>query len=46
MIEVEKQARLLNDLIMINNDRMVGYQKAMEELKSEDSDLKLLFKKK
>lgn len=46
MIEVEKQARLLNDLILINNDRMVGYQKAMEELKSEDSDLKLLFQEK
>ena len=46
MIEVEKQARLLNDLILINNDRMVGYQKAMDELKSEDSDLKLLFQEK
>ena len=42
----EKQASLLNDLILINNDRVVGYQKAMEELKDEDSDLKLLFQEK
>ena len=36
---------ILNDLIQINNDRVAGYQKAMEELKSEDSDLKSLFVK-
>ena len=42
----ENQVRLLNDLILINNDRVVGYQKAMEELKAEDSDLKLLFQEK
>lgn len=35
MTIIEKQARLLNDLILINNDRVVGYQKAMEELKKE-----------
>lgn len=46
MTSTENQARLLNDLILINNDRVVGYQKAMEELKSEDSDLKLLFQEK
>ena len=46
MVISENQARLLNDLILINNDRMVGYQKAMEELKEEDSDLKLLFQDK
>ncbi|MGV8964202.1 MAG: PA2169 family four-helix-bundle protein [Candidatus Saccharimonadaceae bacterium] len=39
----EGQARLLHDLILINNDRVVGYQNAQEELKVEDSDLKLLF---
>ena len=42
----DNQARLLNDLILINNDREVGYQKAMEELKDEDSDLKILFQEK
>ncbi len=33
----------LNDLIMINNDRITGYERAMEELAPEDSDLKPLF---
>jgi uncharacterized protein (TIGR02284 family) len=36
-------AEILNDLIQINNDRIVGYQKAVEELSPEDSDLKSLF---
>lgn len=35
----------LNDLIQINNDRIAGYEKAIEELKPEDSDLKALFVK-
>lgn len=34
---------VLNDLIEINNDRVVGYEKAIEELKQEDGDLKSLF---
>ena len=34
---------ILNDLIEINNDRVVGYQKAIDELKEEDSDLKTVF---
>jgi uncharacterized protein (TIGR02284 family) len=33
----------LNDLIQINNDRIVGYEKAIEELKDEDADLRTLF---
>jgi uncharacterized protein (TIGR02284 family) len=33
----------LNDLLQINNDRIVGYEKAIEELQPEDSDLKALF---
>ncbi len=34
----------LNDLIQINNDRIVGYQKGIEELKDDqDADLKSLF---
>lgn len=34
----------LNDLIQINNDRIVGYQKAIDELKDgQDSDLRALF---
>ncbi len=34
---------VLNDLVMINNDRIAGYQRAIKELKSEDTDLKQLF---
>lgn len=34
---------ILNDLIEITNDRVAGYQKAIEELHVEDADLKSLF---
>jgi uncharacterized protein (TIGR02284 family) len=34
---------VLNDLVMINNDRIAGYQHAIKDLKSEDEDLKQLF---
>ncbi len=34
---------VLNDLVMINNDRIAGYEKALEELSPEDADLKPLF---
>ena len=40
-----ENAEILNDLIQINNDRVAGYEKAMAELKPEDSDLKTLFVK-
>lgn len=36
-------AGVLNDLIEIHNDRIVGYEKAIRELKGEDEDLKTLF---
>lgn len=36
-------AEVLNDLIQINNDRIAGYERAMKELRTEDSDLKSLF---
>lgn len=29
---------ILNDLVLINNDRIAGYQKAIDELKSRDDD--------
>ncbi|HEU4471768.1 MAG TPA: PA2169 family four-helix-bundle protein [Flavisolibacter sp.] len=41
----EKITGLLNDLIRINNDRVVGYEKAIDELKDEDADLKVLFQR-
>lgn len=34
---------VLNDLIRINNDRTAGYNKATEELKPSDIDLKTMF---
>ena len=43
METIHVNAEILNDLIQINNDRIVGYEKAIEELKPEDNDLKTLF---
>lgn len=34
---------ILNDLVQINNDRIIGYEKALKELKNEDEDLRPLF---
>ncbi|HUC81182.1 MAG TPA: PA2169 family four-helix-bundle protein [Flavisolibacter sp.] len=42
---MDKIANILNDLIRINHDRVVGYEKAIEELKDEDADLKTLFQR-
>lgn len=39
----EKLTGILSDLVRINNDRVVGYEKAIEELKPEDEDLSILF---
>jgi uncharacterized protein (TIGR02284 family) len=39
----EKIVDILNDLIRINHDRIVGYEKGIEELKEGDADLKTLF---
>ncbi|MES2454587.1 MAG: PA2169 family four-helix-bundle protein [Bacteroidota bacterium] len=39
----KENAEILNDLVQINNDRVAGYEKAIHELKPEDSDLKSLF---
>lgn len=39
----EKVVGILNDLIQINHDRIVGYEKAIDELKDEDADLRTLF---
>jgi uncharacterized protein (TIGR02284 family) len=36
-------AEILNDLVLINNDRIEGYEKARKELTEEDADLKSLF---
>jgi uncharacterized protein (TIGR02284 family) len=34
---------VLNDLVAINNDRIVGYEKALDETDEADQDLKSLF---
>jgi len=34
---------VLNDLVAINNDRIAGYEKALDETKEADNDLKSLF---
>lgn len=45
MPNYEKVTDLLNDLIRINNDRIVGYEKAIDELKEETTDLRPLFER-
>ncbi len=44
-MEREKVIGILNDLIRINHDRVVGYEKGVDELKAEDADLKTLFQR-
>ena len=39
----DKLVEVLNDLVQINNDRIEGYQKAAEETKDMDVDLKAIF---
>jgi len=41
----EKLEEVLNDLIEINNDRITGYEKAIDEAKDIDVDLKAVFSK-
>ncbi len=41
----DKLVEVLNDLIEINNDRINGYEKAVENTKEIDIDLQAIFKK-
>jgi len=45
MTNNEQLADNLNDLVQINNDRIVGYEKAVGQLSAEDVDLKATFLK-
>ncbi len=45
MLDIKETAGVLNDLVRINNDRIHGYEKAADECKAEDVDLKALFTK-
>ena len=44
-ITAKETAGVLEDLIKINNDRIEGYEKALKDLKAEDSDLRMIFLK-
>jgi uncharacterized protein (TIGR02284 family) len=44
-MENEKVIGLLNDLVRINHDRVTGYEKAIDELKDENADLRTLFQR-
>lgn len=41
----EQLTETLNDLIKINNDRIVGYEKAADQTKTSDMDLQAIFLK-
>ena len=43
MEKAKEVIEILNDLVMINNDRINGYHHAIKELKSADADLKSVF---
>ena len=43
MARNEKVTEVLNDLIKINNDRIEGYERAVEDTKDKDVDLQAIF---
>jgi uncharacterized protein (TIGR02284 family) len=43
MSRQEHSVEVLNDLVKINNDRIVGYERAISEARDEDADLKSTF---
>lgn len=45
MTHTEELTAALNDLVLINNDRIEGYQNAIESVERQDADLKMLFAK-
>jgi uncharacterized protein (TIGR02284 family) len=45
MNENKELVDILNDLIKINNDRIAGYEKAIEDAKDIDIDLKMVFQR-
>ncbi|RYD58154.1 MAG: PA2169 family four-helix-bundle protein [Sphingobacteriales bacterium] len=45
MLNTELATELLNDLVKVNNDRIAGYQRAINETKELDIDLKATFEK-
>lgn len=43
MKTTEKTIEVLNGLILINNDRIAGFEKAMSDIENQNADLKLIF---
>jgi hypothetical protein len=43
MEKAKEIIEVLNDLVMIHNDRIAGYESAGKELKGDDQDLRSLF---
>jgi uncharacterized protein (TIGR02284 family) len=43
MEENRETIEVLNDLIQINSDRIIGYEKAIRQTNVEDTDLKILY---
>jgi uncharacterized protein (TIGR02284 family) len=43
MQDVKETIEVLNDLVQINNDRIVAYEKAIRQTKTEDTDMKILY---
>jgi uncharacterized protein (TIGR02284 family) len=43
MQNTKETIEVLNDLVQINNDRIVGYEKAIKESQPGDEDLKVLY---
>lgn len=43
MEKTNETVEILNDLILINNDRIAGYEKALKELQEDDDDLTAIF---
>jgi uncharacterized protein (TIGR02284 family) len=43
MESTKQTIEILQDLIQINNDRIIGYERAIKELNHGDEDLKILF---
>lgn len=43
MKTTEKTIEVLNDLILLNNDRIAGFEKAMSDIDDQNADLKMIF---
>jgi uncharacterized protein (TIGR02284 family) len=42
-MDMQQNMELLNDLVLINNDRIAGYEKALKEIDGAETELRTLF---